>query len=117
MSLVALEQDIYQAGVLTREHLLRFLELQDTSDAASLRESVRTWLTKLHNDPQYSKIVFDPDHGATGFDVAVSPIQRVLDDLTNYGRVRPETIIDAPPPPDIDLAKAKAVDVITGEMQ
>lgn len=76
---------IWEAGSVNRDHLLAFLTLQNTSDAGELSRRTASFLTGLHNDPYYSKVVFPQ-----------GDIERVLGDLSSYGRVTQETIIDAP---------------------
>lgn len=92
MKLADVEQDIWQQGVVNREHLLDFLRLLPTSDTLAIRAAVKDWLLKLHHDPKFSKVSF-PE----------GDISRILDDLASYDRVRHETIIGAPPTPEVGL--------------
>ncbi len=77
-----LNDKIYERGMVDREHLLEFLANLNTNDAETIVTEVKTWLTILHDDPKYDKIVF-PD----------KDIEAVLGDLDSYGRVQAETIL------------------------
>jgi putative heme iron utilization protein len=81
-----IETDIRSRGSVERQHLLDFLKLLPTSDATQVKTLVRTWLEKLHNDPNFSAITFSSDG-----------IDRVLGDLESYGRVTHETVLGAEP--------------------
>lgn len=72
---------VYEKGLVDREHLLEFLENIDTSDAKSIVDEVKEWLTTLHDDPKYDKVRFPQ-----------GDIDAVIGDLDSYGRVQPETI-------------------------
>lgn len=78
----ALNDKVYQNGGIDREHLLEFLTLIDTSDAKTIIAEVKNWLTKLHDNPKYTKVRFP-----TG------DIDAIIGDLDSYGRVQPETIL------------------------
>lgn len=77
-----LNAKVYERGHIDREHLLEFLTLIDTNDAQSIIAEVRKWLTSLHDDPTYSKVVFPQ-----------GDIDAVIGDLDSYGRVQSETIL------------------------
>lgn len=91
-----IEQDIYLKASVNREHLLAFLRLLPTNDSQAISTAVKTWLERLHADPYYSKISFPQVDGEYG-----GAIQRILDDLSSYGRITHETIIDAPPAAEV----------------
>lgn len=92
-----IEADIWQKGSVNREHLFAFLTLIPTSDAQAISTAVGVWLQKLHNDPYYSRVTFPQVDGNTGdLGVNSNALQRILDDLSNYGYVSHDTIIDAP---------------------
>lgn len=92
-----IEADIWQKGSVNREHLLAFLKLIPTSDGAAVKSAVEVWLRRLHDDPHYSKISFPVESGTDSLGVPGSAIDRVLSDLTNYGRVTHETVLGAGP--------------------
>lgn len=73
--------DIKQRGYIDREHLTQFLTLIPTNEAEVIIKEVQDWLKKLHDDPEYDKIVFPQ-----------GDIEAVLGDLDSYGRVQPITI-------------------------
>lgn len=77
----ALNDKVYDNGGIDREHLLEFLTLIDTNDSGTIIAEVKNWLTKLHEDPKYSKVSF-PN----------GDIDAIIGDLDSYGRVQPETI-------------------------
>lgn len=93
-----IEQDIYDKASVNREHLLAFLRLIPTNDSQVIHSTVETWLKRLHADPHFSRITFPQVDGEYG-----GAIDRILNDLTSYGRVTHETIIDAPPAPEVTL--------------
>lgn len=74
--------NVFEKGVVDREHLLQFLESMTTSDGKQLADAVRGWLQDLHNDPKYSKIIFPS-----------GDIDAIIGDLDSYGRLQPETIL------------------------
>lgn len=82
-TLEKIEADVYAKEHVDREHLLAFLRLQNTNDGPAITKSVENWLTKLHNDPHYSKVVF-----------ADGEIQKILGDLHSYNRLLPQTILE-----------------------
>lgn len=86
----SIEKDIYAHGSVNRHHLLAFLRLLPTSDVQAIQTAVNQWLIKLHDNPYYSKVTFDSD-----------AISRVVQDLESYGRVTQETVIGAPPNPNL----------------
>ena len=92
MQLSDIETNIYNQGSLNRDDLFNFLSLLPTSDQTAINTAVTEWLQKLHNDQHYSKVIFD--------DAAIA---RVVGDLGSYGRVTHETVIDAPPAPQVQL--------------
>jgi hypothetical protein len=92
MQLSDIEANIYQNGSLNREDILNFLSILPTSDQQAVTTAVNEWLLKLHADQHFSKVMFDD-----------ASVQRILDDLGSYGRVQHETIIDAPPAPQVQL--------------
>lgn len=79
-----IEASVKAGGTLTRNHLLAFLELINTSDSNQISAQVKAWLTKLHEDPTYTTVVFPQ-----------GDIDRVLEDLASYGRLQPNTILEA----------------------
>ncbi len=87
-----IEADIWDKASVNREHLFAFLRLLPTSDATAIETTVRTWLQRLHDDPYYSKVTFPQADGEYG-----SAIDRIISDLSTYGRVTAETIINAEP--------------------
>lgn len=80
--LAKLNAKIKDNAAVDREHLLEFLTLIPTNDGPSIVEEVKEWLTALHLDPTYDKIIFPDGH-----------IEAVLGDLDSYGRVKVETIL------------------------
>lgn len=81
-----IEQDIWNQGTVTRQHLFAFLQLIPTSDGQQVAVLVKTWLNRLHSDPHFSNVTFPG-----------SAIDRVISDLESYGRVTHETVIGAEP--------------------
>lgn len=77
-----LNDKVYENGGIDREHLLEFLTLIDTNDAPAIIAEVKNWLTKLHDDPKYTKVRFPK-----------GDIDAIIGDLDSYGRVQPETIL------------------------
>lgn len=77
-----LNDKVYENGGIDREHLLEFLTLIDTNDATTVIAEVKNWLTKLHEDPKYTKVRFPQ-----------GDIDAIIGDLDSYGRVQPETIL------------------------
>lgn len=77
-----LNDKVYENGGIDREHLLEFLTLIDTNDAPEIIAEVKNWLTKLHDDPKYTKVRFPK-----------GDIDAIIGDLDSYGRVQPETIL------------------------
>lgn len=96
MNLADIEADVWQKGSLNREHLFQFLRLLPNNDSDAVSEATKAWLTKMHQDPKYSNVVFPQ-----------GDIDRVLSDLDSYGRVTHETLLDAPPAPTIELGGDK----------
>ncbi len=84
MTLSEIEADIYKRGSVNREHVLEFLKNQPTTNATHLEEAIEAWLKQISDNPKYSKVVFGDDQ-----------IEKVVDDLNSYGRVQPETILEA----------------------
>lgn len=78
----ALNEKVYENGGIDREHLLEFLTCIDTNDAPTIIAEVRNWLTKLHDDPKYTRVRFPK-----------GDIDAIIGDLDSYGRVQPETIL------------------------
>lgn len=76
-----LNDKVYDNGGIDREHLLEFLTLIETNDSKTIIAEVRNWLTKLHEDPKYTKVRFPKND-----------IDAIIGDLDSYGRVQPETI-------------------------
>lgn len=77
-----LNAKVFERGHVDREHLLEFLTLIDTNDADSIIREVKKWLTELHDDSHYDKVIFPQ-----------GDIDAVIGDLDSYGRVQPETIL------------------------
>lgn len=77
-----LNQDVYDRGLVDREHMMQFLALIPTNDGDHIIQEVKNWLYNLHNDPKYDKVVFPKGH-----------IEAVISDLDSYGRVQPSTIL------------------------
>lgn len=77
-----LNDKVYKNGGIDREHLLEFLTLINTNDAQTIINEVKNWLTKLHDDPKYTKVRFPK-----------GDIDAIIGDLDSYGRVQPETIL------------------------
>lgn len=80
--LEAVNQKVYDKGLVDREHLMEFLSVIPTSDGDHIIKEVQSWLYALHNDPKYDKVQFPAGH-----------IEAVISDLDSYGRVQPETIL------------------------
>lgn len=80
--LAQLNAKVKERGHVDREHLMEFLTLIPTNESKSIVDEVQEWLTALHLDPTYDKIVFSQ-----------GDIQAVLGDLDSYGRIKPETIL------------------------
>jgi hypothetical protein len=76
-----INNDVWERGLVDREHLLKFLSLIPTNKAEVIIQSVRDWLRQLHNDPHYDKVHF-----------AQGDIDAIIGDLDSYGRVQPLTI-------------------------
>lgn len=76
-----LNTEVYEKGLVDREHLLKFLSLIPTNDATVIIKEVQDWLSNLHKDPKYDKISFPQ-----------GDIDAVIGDLDSYGRVQPLTI-------------------------
>lgn len=93
-----IEQDIWEKASVNREHILAFLRLLPTNDSRDLSTATTVWLQRLHADPHYSKISFPQVDGEYG-----GGIDRIIGDLASYGRVTQETIIEAPPAPEVGL--------------
>lgn len=79
----ALNAKVKERGHLDREHLMEFLQIVPTSEATVIIQEVRDWLTTLHDDPAYDKVIFPQ-----------GDIDAVIGDLDSYGRLQPETILD-----------------------
>lgn len=77
-----LNADIKTRTYVDREHILRFLQLIPTSDGPHIVKEVETWLTSLHDDPSYDKVVFPRDD-----------IKAVVSDLDSYGHVSTNTVL------------------------
>lgn len=92
VALADIEADVYEQGAVNRTHILDFLRLLPTNDGQAVAQAVRDWLEKLHNDPTYDRVFFPQ-----------GDIDRILGDLDSYGRLLHETVIDAPPPPQIEI--------------
>lgn len=91
-----IEADIYEKASVNREHLLAFLRLIPTNDSQVVEKTVKVWLQRLHDDPHFSKVSFPQADGEYG-----SAIDRIIGDLQSFGRVTQETILDAPPAPEV----------------
>ena len=91
-----IEADIYEKASVNRGHILAFLRLLPTSDAQAISTATRTWLNRLHADPYYSKIIFPAADGEFG-----SGIDRIIGDIDSYGRITAETLLEAPPVPEV----------------
>lgn len=76
-----LNDDVKTKGFVDREHLMKFLSLISSNDGPTIVQEVEDWLQGLHNNPDFSSIVFPQ-----------GDIQAVLGDLDSYGRVQPLTI-------------------------
>lgn len=77
-----LNDKVYEHGGVDREHLLEFLTLIDTNDALIIIKEVKQWLTMLHDNPKFDKVVFPK-----------GDIDAIIGDLDSYGRVQAETIM------------------------
>lgn len=88
-TLEGIKAAIWEVGSVNREHLLAFLQLQDTSDGPELARRTETFLRGLHADPFYSRVMFPVDERG-------DHVNLVLDDLKVYGRATNETIADMP---------------------
>jgi hypothetical protein len=78
-----LNDKVYQRGHVDREHLMEFMTIIPTNDEKQIVGEVEAWLTSLHNNPKFDKVVFMNDD-----------VNRVLGDLDSYGRVQPGTILE-----------------------
>ena len=78
-----LNDKIYEQGYIDRTDLSDFLTYIDTSDGKLIVLEVQKWLTDLHKDPKFSKVVFPK-----------GDINAIIGDLDSYGRVQPETILE-----------------------
>lgn len=77
-----LNEDVKERGHVDREHILQFLTLIPTTDGEHIIKEVKEWLTNLHNDPSYDKIVFPQDD-----------INAIISDLDSYGHVSSDTVL------------------------
>lgn len=78
----ALNEKVYERGMVDREHLLELLTCIETNDAKSIIKEVQNWLTSLHDDPKYDKIHFPQ-----------GDIDAIIGDLDSYGHVSSEHIL------------------------
>lgn len=77
-----INDEVYERGLVDREHLLKFLTIVQTSDALVIIAEVKKWLKDLDEDPKYDKVVFPK-----------GDIDAIIGDLDSYGRVQPDTIM------------------------
>lgn len=80
--LKAINDSVYKRGHVDREHLLEILRSVDTTDAHTIIAEIKQWLTDLHNDPYYDKIIFPQ-----------GDIDAIIGDLDSYGYIQPITIL------------------------
>ena len=80
--LAQLNAKVKANAYVDREHLMEFLTLIPTNDGPHIVKEVQNWLTALHLDPSYDRVIFPP-----------GDIQAVISDLDSYGRVSTDTIL------------------------
>lgn len=79
----AINDKVYERGLIDREHLLEFLTIIETSDAKVIITEVKNWLQALHEDSKYDKVNFPQ-----------GDIDSIIGDLDSYGRVQADTIME-----------------------
>lgn len=77
-----LNDSIKEKTYVDREHILSFLRLIPTADGQHIIKEVELWLTNLHEDHEYDKIIFPKND-----------IQAIISDLDSYGHVDSETVL------------------------
>jgi hypothetical protein len=77
-----LNNKVYEHGTIDREDILSFLRLIDTTDSTVIINELKKWMTSIHEDPKYDKIVFP-----------AGDIDAVIGDLDSYGVIQPSTIL------------------------
>jgi len=80
--LKALNATVYKHGRIDREDVLSFLRLIETTDADVIISELKKWMTDLHNDPAYDKVILPEEQ-----------INAIIGDLDSYGVVQSETIL------------------------
>lgn len=79
----ALNEKVYEKGLVDREHLQEFLTFIETEDPKEIIREVKEWLTVLHQDSHFDKVTFPP-----------GDIEATISNLDSYGRVKPEDLYE-----------------------